>query len=272
VGYYEGWAPSRPCQGFWPEQIPKGIYTHLNYAFATIDPFTFDVMANNQREEELMKQLTDLKLNDPGLRVNIAVGGWTFNDDGPTATTFSDIARSETSQKKFLKSLIAFMAKYGFDGVDIDWEYPVADDRNGRLEDFANFAPFMANLKAALRSTGGRAELSLTIPTSYWYLQHFDLKNPAKHVDYFNYMSYDLHGLWDKGNKWTGALLDSHTNLTELRKLWTSSGATKSALVRLSWDWRFMDVLSPCRILIASQYYPSMLHQYSLLFDRNEAY
>jgi protein MAK11 len=75
------------------------------------------------------------------------------------------------------------MAKYGFDGVDIDWEYPVADDRNGRPEDFANFAPFMANLKAALRSTGGRAELSPTIPTSYWYLQHFDLKNLAKHVN-----------------------------------------------------------------------------------------
>lgn len=57
----------------------------------------------------------------------------------------------------------------------------------------------MANLKKALESTGGRDELSLTLPTSYWYLQHFDIKSLAKHVDYFNYMSYDLHGEWDKG-------------------------------------------------------------------------
>lgn len=30
-------------------------------------------------------------------------------------------------------------------------------------------------------------------------------------------MSYDLHGTWDLGNKWTGAYLNGHTNLTELR-------------------------------------------------------
>lgn len=29
-------------------------------------------------------------------------------------------------------------------------------------------------------------------------------------------MSYDLHGLWDKGNKWLGAFLNSHTNMTEI--------------------------------------------------------
>jgi GH18 family chitinase len=29
-------------------------------------------------------------------------------------------------------------------------------------------------------------------------------------------MTYDLHGLWDKGNKWLGAFLNGHTNLTEI--------------------------------------------------------
>lgn len=36
--------------------------------------------------------------------------------------------------------------------------------------------------------------LSVTLPTSYWYLQHFDMEGMAKLVDWFNLMSYDLHG------------------------------------------------------------------------------
>lgn len=195
VGYYEGWSPGGICNRYYPGQfgfrIPP-VYTHLNYAFATIDPDTFEVGPVGEWEADRMKYFTSIKKSQPLLRVNIAIGGWTFDDVGPRASTFSDLARSEVNQKKFMRSLISFMSTYGFDGVDIDWAYPAA-------EDFENFPKFMANLKYALKSTGGRDELSLRIPTSYRYLQHFDMENLAKHVDYFNYMSYDLHGKWDEG-------------------------------------------------------------------------
>jgi chitinase len=59
------------------------------------------------------------------------------------------------------------MATYGFDGVDLDWEYPEAPDRSGRGVDFANFPKMIANLKSALKSSGGRDGLSITIPASY---------------------------------------------------------------------------------------------------------
>ncbi|KAJ5130997.1 Glycoside hydrolase superfamily [Penicillium bovifimosum] len=216
VGYYEGWAPKRPCKAFWPEQIPSSVYTHLNYAFATIDPKTFAVMANNEREANIMKRLVALKRKDYQLKVNIAIGGWAFNDPGSTATVFSDLAASKDNQNKFFASLLHFMSLYGFNGVDIDWEYPVDSDRGGRVADLKNFPSFMANLKEALNQGGVTRELSLTLPTSYWYLQHFDIKGLEKSVDYFNYMSYDLHGTWDGKNQWSGAYLDSHTNLTEI--------------------------------------------------------
>lgn len=175
------------------------MYTHLNYAFASIDPNTYEVVPANKGEIDLMQRLTQLKSDDLGLRVNIAIGGWSFNNPGPTATVFSELAASEEKQRAFIKSLTSFMATYDFDGVDIDWEYPVAPDRSGRPEDYENFPKFMANLKTALKGTGGRDELSLTIPTSYWYLRHFDIKALQESVDYFNYMAYDLHGTWDKG-------------------------------------------------------------------------
>jgi GH18 family chitinase len=55
----------------------------------------------------------------------IAIGGWSMNDpDQPTARTFSELAASQSHQDAFFESLLSFMDKYGFDGVDIDWEYP----------------------------------------------------------------------------------------------------------------------------------------------------
>lgn len=216
VGYYEGWSTRRPCNTFWPERIPRGVYSHINFAFATIDPQTFEVRPADGRDVELYTRLTALKKTDPGLSVYIALGGWTFNDPGPTATTFSDLARSDDNQRKFFKSLVTFMAMYDFDGVDLDWEYPEAPDRSGRGEDFENFPKFMANLRSELKRTGGRDGVSITLPASYWYLQHFDIVELQKSVDFFNIMSYDLHGTWDQGNRWTGEYLNPHTNLTEI--------------------------------------------------------
>jgi chitinase len=150
------------------------VYTHINFAFATIDPVSFKVLPATQADVNLYKRLMLIKRQDPDLRIFIAIGGWTFNDPGPTATTFSDIAASVPRQRVFIESLMSFMSTYGFDGVDLDWEYPAADDRSGRPVDFENFPNFMARLRDSLRPS--KKGISITIPASYWYLQHFDLK------------------------------------------------------------------------------------------------
>lgn len=36
----------------------------------------------------------------------------------------------------------------------------------------------------------------------------------AKYVEYFNFMSYDIHGTWDGHSKWTSSVVNPHTNLT----------------------------------------------------------
>ncbi|KAH7305820.1 glycoside hydrolase superfamily, partial [Stachybotrys elegans] len=217
VGYYEGWANRRSCDSFSPSNIPDGVYTHINFAFASIDPNTFKIVPAAKQDTELYRQLTRKKQIDRNLKVFIAIGGCAFNDPGPTATTFSDIARSQSNQRVFISSLISFMNTYNFDGVDIDWEYPEAPDRQGRGEDFVNLPKFLNNIKSALRQNGARNGLSIAIPASYWYLQHFDIVKIAKYVDFFNVMTYDLHGSWDTPESWLGNHLNSHTNLTEIR-------------------------------------------------------
>ncbi|GAM90410.1 hypothetical protein ANO11243_084530 [Dothideomycetidae sp. 11243] len=122
--------------------------------------------------------------------------------------TFSDLARSEEKQIIFLNSLVSFLYRFNLDGVDIDWRFPVADD-------FASLPGFIKNLKDALRSTGGRNGLSMTLPLSRRRLQHFDIAQIDKHVDFFNLLSYGMHGTPEDDDN-AGNVLNAHTNLTEI--------------------------------------------------------
>ena len=70
---------------------------------------------------------------------------------------------------------------------------PVAPDRGGAKADFSHFVSFMEDLKAAFGLQG----VTVTLPSSYWYMQGFDIKNLEPYVDWFNMMTYDIHGTWD---------------------------------------------------------------------------
>ncbi|KAH1509663.1 hypothetical protein KXX06_007072 [Aspergillus fumigatus] len=105
------------------------------------------------------------------------------------------------------------MNKYGFDGIDIDWEYPAAEDRGGAARDTANLVTFLSELRDAL---GSRFGLTCTLPSSYWYLKGFDIVGMAEYVDYFAMMAYDIHGTWDGNSEWTDSVINPHTNITEI--------------------------------------------------------
>ncbi|CAF3591564.1 unnamed protein product [Fusarium graminearum] len=214
VGYFEGWAKNRACEVFMPEQIPIGLYTHINFAFGTINPFTYVVEANDEEGKLMYERLIALKRRDRNLKIFLAIGGWTFNDPGRTHKVFSNLVNSEGNQQKFLVSLMSFMALHKFDGLDLDWEYPVDKDRGGMESDYENFPKFMSNLKDLMED--GDRGLTITLPASYWYLQYFDIKKLERTVDFFNIMSYDLHGVWDQHANWTKPYLNAHTNLTEI--------------------------------------------------------
>lgn len=70
IGYYEGWAITRPCDVMLPATIPWIDYTHINFAFATIDPVSFQIVPSSPTDPELYLQLTSLKSLIPGLQVS----------------------------------------------------------------------------------------------------------------------------------------------------------------------------------------------------------
>lgn len=56
-----------------------------------------------------------------GLKVLLALGGW--NDSA--GDKYSRLVNNPAARQKFIDHAIKFIEKYGFDGLDLDWEYPV---------------------------------------------------------------------------------------------------------------------------------------------------
>ncbi|KAI2464656.1 glycosyl hydrolases family 18-domain-containing protein [Annulohypoxylon bovei var. microspora] len=238
IGYYESWASTRKCQSVQPEDLNLAGFTHVNFAFAFFDPDTFQISPMDSNSATLYHRFTNLKDTYSGLQTWISVGGWSFTDPGPTRQAFSNMASSAANRQKFISGVLSFMNTYGFDGLDIDWEYPGADDRGGVAGDTANFVELVKELKQGIGSKG----LTVTLPTSYWYLQHFDVKAMQDYVDWFNLMSYDLHGTWDADSQFVGAYIAPHTNLTEidlgLGLLWRAGVASSKVVLGQGWYGR----------------------------------
>ncbi|KAJ8124820.1 hypothetical protein O1611_g8820 [Lasiodiplodia mahajangana] len=213
IGYYETWANTRACQSVAPEDLNLNGFTHINFAFVFFDANTFQFLPMDKNAGELLHRFTKLKEKKPGLQTWVSVGGWSFNDPGPYQLAFSNMASTSANRKTFINNAIKFMDTYGFNGMDLDWEYPSADDRGGRVEDSANFVLLSQDIKEAFGSKYG---YTITLPASYWYLQHFELAKHQPSVNWFNLMSYDLHGVWDAASKAIGPKVGTHTNITEI--------------------------------------------------------
>jgi len=123
--------------------------THLNFAFASIDPTSFNVTPVDPEDLVLYPQFTNLKTEI--MQTWISIGGFSFSDPGPTFTTWSDMVSNLTSRCAFIASLVDFMDEYGFQGVDLDWEYPGVAARGGSPQDTAN----LVSLVQQMRSTFG---------------------------------------------------------------------------------------------------------------------
>ncbi|QPG94432.1 hypothetical protein C2857_006038 [Epichloe festucae Fl1] len=140
----------------------------------------------------LYRRVSALKARQSYLQFWIAIGEWAMNDPGPWRTVFSDLAKSESAQNTFFDSLVSFLQANDLDGVDLDWEYPVADDRGGIPADYNNYGTLCKRLKERLNRSGRKYGLTLTLPASYGYLRGFNIMELEKHIDWFNIMTYDI--------------------------------------------------------------------------------
>lgn len=101
-----------------PSDLPLSEMTHLNYAFAYIDPDSYEVVTmDSQTPENLFKITVDSKQYNADLKVFVSVGGWTFSDNGTaTQPLLSEISSTSGNRQKFADNVVSFLDHYGFDG------------------------------------------------------------------------------------------------------------------------------------------------------------
>lgn len=98
-------------------------------------------------------QLIKLKQRYPHLKTLISVGGWSWSN------RFSDVAADPALRENFANSAVDFLRKYQFDGVDLDWEYPVSGGLQGnsrRAEDKQNFTLLLQKTREKLDAAGAK--------------------------------------------------------------------------------------------------------------------
>lgn len=209
VGYYPSWAIY--ARSYFVTDIPAEHLTHINYAFANIsggEVVLGDAYADIDRfypgdcwdpgcERGNFRQLRLLKEQHPHLRTLISVGGWTWSEN------FSDAAATPAARELFANSCAQFVIEHGFNGVDLDWEYPVFGgdwDVEHRPEDGANLTLLCQRIRAkfdSLETLYGRPYL-LTLATSAGldHVANLELPQLAQAVDFINVMTYDFQGPW----------------------------------------------------------------------------
>ncbi|KAF9457380.1 glycoside hydrolase superfamily [Collybia nuda] len=210
IGYYASWASRRKCQPFGPENLDLTGYTHVIYAFVNISPLL--ELSMTGPDENILKGLVARKTDFPNVKILFAVGGWAFSTEDATRTIFTTMVSTAASRTKFVAAVKQFLVRYKLDGVDIDFEYPSAMERNAPASETPNLTAFFQELRSSLPSS---AIISIAAPAGYWFLKGFEINKLQNYVTFINMMSYDYHGPWDRNVQENGTA-KPHTSAQDI--------------------------------------------------------
>lgn len=309
IGYFTSWRTGKNGQpAYLASQIPWAQLTHINYAFAHVDganklsignaadpanPATgisWPGVAGAELDPALpykghFNLLNKYKKLYPQVKTMVSVGGWAetggyFDDAGKrvasggfySMTTNADGSTNVTGINSFADSAVAFIRQYGFNGVDIDYEYATSMKDAGNPDDFAisngrrahlmkNYVVLMKTLRAKL-DAAGQADarhylLTVAAPSSGYLLRGMENYQATQYLDYVNIMSYDLHGAWNQFVGPNAALFDDGKD-NELAA-WNYYNSPQYANIGyLNTDWAyhyFRGAMPAGRINIGVPYY-----------------
>lgn len=155
VCYFTNWAWYRQGKGkYLPEEIDADLCSHIVYGFAVLNPETLTIKPHDtwaDFDNHFYERVTAYKKK--GVKVTVAIGGW--NDSA--GDKYSKLVRNAAARARFIRTVIEFIEEHNFDGLDLDWEYPVCwqvDCKAGHADEKQHFADFVQELSEAFRPHG----------------------------------------------------------------------------------------------------------------------
>lgn len=195
--YLTNWSFYRSKDGkFVPELLASKLCTHIIYSFGSLDPTTLTVKEFDKWadiDNDLYRRTTSLSKNVPVL---LAIGGWTDS----TGDKYSRLVNDVSARRNFIRQLVPYLNKFGFQGIHFDWNYPrcwQSDCRKGPDSDRPNFTKLIKEISAEFRKHG----LILGVGISGYreiITKAYEIEELSNAADFLTVMTYDYHGAWEK--------------------------------------------------------------------------
>lgn len=163
-----------------------------------------------------------------GTKVVLSLGGWTLSSN------FSSVAADPSRRQVLAEACRDAIEQYGFDGIDLDWEFPVEGGNNipQTPEDRENFTTLVAEIREAI---GEDKILSAAVSPNPGHAAHIDGAAVTEVFDYVSVMAYDYHGAWDPVTGHNAPLNpqagDGDFNVTKTVEAWNASGFPMAQLM-----------------------------------------
>jgi chitinase len=168
----------------------------------------------------------------PHLRWVLSVGGWYDSN------YFTEAVKDQY-REGFIKSIVEYTKAFGFDGIDIDWEYPGFEHgqmplmgdpeindgedafdcakvqcQDDRSNDGEMFNVFLAELKVAMKGAGPNPHdeeyiVTIAAPAGFDKYEKVDLNRMCESLDFVNIMTYDMSGAFDSETNHQGPIIET---------------------------------------------------------------
>lgn len=129
---------------FKPEYINADLCTHVYYAFLGVGADGSLALLDSWNDIDLggLQKVKNLKGQNPDIKVLLSIGGWNAGN-----AILNGVAASTKLRANLISSSLSYFKNYGFDGLDIDWEYPADSDKS-------NFVKLLQEMRAAFDEGG----------------------------------------------------------------------------------------------------------------------
>lgn len=214
-----------------PDEIDVNLCTHIIVGFATVS--NFSIAPLKDEDEIIFKNILQLKKKSPFLKVLLSVGG-AGDDKG-----FRSIIKTEKNSEQFAVNSAKYLELLGFDGIDIDWEFPAW---YAAFNERFMFIILLREIHRVYKAPNYNFTLSVAVPASKSIIDRsYRVSQMAKYVDFVNMMGYDFHSfhwylpltghnspLYSHSDEWS---MFSTVNLNWTAFYWIQLGMPREKLV-----------------------------------------